>query len=458
MLLVRFARLREEEGFTIVELLVGVVVVALIMGAIASALIVGLRTTDATTERLNESHDVQISSAYLANDVQSAATVQVAGGGNCSSQTTIVTFTYADGRQAVYACGPGGGETRVTRTFANETVVLAHFAGPAKPSVTCTPACGSGTPARVDITFTERSGYTFTLTGSRRTHGSEGASTVPQETTFLAFGSSPLHIKGGCKRNDPSETPEDQINCTQQDFGGPGQNDRAKLTVIGNLYVNAGINGAVKLTGKANLLATGEFRILSPGTCSGCTPSKTSPYPPGSYAVPLPDPFEHLTAPTSTTTGSCSGGVCRPGRYPSRLSITSTTTLLPGIYILEAGISVTSQAVLSGNGVMLYIKGEDLSFAGGSQIVLNPISSTSDPYRGILIFQPRTNTNELKLSGGTVVGGGNSDNCNATATLNGVVYARGSRVTLGSGGACMTVKAVIAENVVVTGNSRITIG
>jgi prepilin-type N-terminal cleavage/methylation domain-containing protein len=452
--LVRFARLREDEGFTIVELLVGMVVVALIMGAIASALIVGLRTTDATTERLNESHDVQISSAYLANDVQSAASVQVAGGGDCSSQTTIVTFTYADGRQAVYACGPGGGETRVTRTFDRETVVLAHFAGPAKPSVTCAPSCGSGTPARVDITFTERSGYSFTLTGSRRTHGSEGVDTEPRETTFLAFGSSPLEIKGGCKRNDSAE---DWINCIDEDRGSVA-NDRAKLTVIGNLYVNAGINGAVKLTGKANLLATGEFKILSPGTCSGCTPSRTSPYPPGSYAVPLPDPFANLTPPTSSTIGGCSGGVCRPGRYPSRLSITSSTTLLPGIYILEAGISVTSQAVLNGNGVMLYIKGGDLDFAGGSQIVLNPISSASDPYRGILIFQPTTNTNALKLSGGTVVGEGNSDNCNKTAALNGVVYARGSRVTLGSGGACMTVKAVIAENVIVTGNSRITIG
>lgn len=451
MLLARSVRSPDEDGFTIVELLVGMVVLAILMGAVAAALVVGLRTTDETTERLNESHDVQISSAYLANDVQSAASVQVAGGGNCSSRSEIVTFTYADGRQAVYACGPSGDRTRVTRTFAGTTVVLAHFAALAKPTVTCIPNCGTPTPARVDITFTERSGLTFTLTGSRRTHGSEGVSTVPQETTFLAFGSSPLEIKGGCKKEDPAE---DQIGCTQ--FGGQGQNDRAKLTVVGNLYVNAGINGAVKLTGKANLLATGEFKILSPGTCQGCNPGRTSPYPPGSYAVPLPDPFANLTAPTSSTLGSCDGGVCRPGRYTSELKITSTTTLQPGIYILEKGISVTSQATLSGSGVMLYIKGGDLDFAGGSRIVLSPI--TSGPYRGILIFQPLSNPSPLTLSGGTVVGGGNSDNCNETAALNGVVYARGSSVTLGTGGACLTVKAVIAENVTVTGNSRITIG
>lgn len=447
------ARLRAEDGFTLAELLVGVVVVGLIMGSIAAALIVGLRTTDQTTERLNESHDVQISSAYLANDVQSAASVTVAGGGTCASRTTIVTFTYADGRVATYACGPDGGETRVTRTFDGVTEILAHFAGTAVPSITCSPSCGSGAPARVDITFTERSGLTFTLTGSRRTHGSEGVSTAPKEATFIAFGTSPLEIKGGCRKTDPEE---DQVNCTQQDFGGPGQNDRAKLEVIGNLYVNAGINGAVKLTGKANLKASGEFSILSPGTCSGCRNGNTSPYPPGSYAVPLPDPFENLTPPSATASGSCGGGVCRPGRYASQLQITSTTVLLPGIYILEGGISVTSQATLRGSEVMLYVKGGSLTFAGGSSIVLSP--QTSGPYRGVLIFQPRSNPNPLKLSGGTVVGEGNSDNCNKTAALDGVVYARASSVTLGSGGACMTVKAIIAENVTITGNSRITIG
>lgn len=447
-----FARLRAEDGFSLAELLVGIVVVGIIMGSIAAALIVGLRTTDQTTERLNESHDVQISSAYLANDVQSAASVSVTGAGTCASQTTIVTFTYADGRVATYACGPGGDETRVTRTFGGVTEVLAHFARPARPSVTCTPSCGSGTPARVDITFTERSGLTFTLTGSRRTHGSEGVSTLPQETTFLAFGNSPLTVKGGCKKNDPEE---DQVNCSQSDYGGPGQNDRAKLTVLGNLYVNAGINGAVKLVGKANLVATGEFKILSPGTCQGCRNGNTSPYPPGSYAIPLPDPLEHLTPPTATALGVCSGGVCSPGRYPSRLTINGSVTLRPGTYILESGISIGGNAVVSGSGVFLYNKAGDLDFQGGSQIQISP--PTSGPYRGILIYQPRSNASDLSLSGGTTVGAGNND-CLNEATLLGVVYARAARVTLGTGGACLRASAVIAENVIITGNSRITIG
>lgn len=95
----------------------------------------GLRTTDATTERLNESHDVQISSAYLANDVQSAATVQVAGGGNCSSQTTIVTFTYADSRQAVYCRFATIGTTR-SGMIASERISIGHAVCRSKRSST----------------------------------------------------------------------------------------------------------------------------------------------------------------------------------------------------------------------------------------------------------------------------------------------------------------------------------
>jgi len=54
VLLVRFARLRDDEGFTIVELLVGIVVVALLMGVIASALM------SSTDERDRELLDVLV--------------------------------------------------------------------------------------------------------------------------------------------------------------------------------------------------------------------------------------------------------------------------------------------------------------------------------------------------------------------------------------------------------------
>ena len=71
-----------DDGFTLVkELLVGMVVAGLIVGAMGGALVVSFKTTDVTQQRMAESHDVQISSAYLANDVQSAKSVLLGSGG-----------------------------------------------------------------------------------------------------------------------------------------------------------------------------------------------------------------------------------------------------------------------------------------------------------------------------------------------------------------------------------------
>src|SRR6476646_827608 len=122
------ARMRNQDGFTLVELIIGVAIVGLLTTAMASALIVTLRTTGVTNKRMSESHDVQITSAYLANDVQSAASVTAGSGGNCSGTfTTLATFTYATSGNpnAVYKCGTApNGETQVTRTFAGGTPIV----------------------------------------------------------------------------------------------------------------------------------------------------------------------------------------------------------------------------------------------------------------------------------------------------------------------------------------------
>jgi hypothetical protein len=183
--------------------MISIAITGLIVSAIASALIVSFATTNVTQGRLAESHDVQITSAYLANDVQSAAAVNPSSGGTCSgASTTLVTFKYASG-DAVYACGTAAnGETQVTRRFGGDSVVLAHFAGAARPAVTCAPNAGCGGSVHaVTMAFTEASGYSYTLLGSRRGYSSGGAGTgpPPPDVTVLSTGtSSPLWVQGGC--------------------------------------------------------------------------------------------------------------------------------------------------------------------------------------------------------------------------------------------------------------------
>lgn len=208
MTMIRFPRLRDEDGFTLIEMLVGMVILVIIMGSIGGALIVGLKTTDQTTVRFSESHDAQIAAAYLANDVQSALSITNT---TCGPGGALISFTY-DGAKGVasYYYGAGSnGETQVTRTFCNASgahvsdVVVAHFAG-GIPIVKCDGgACASGSqPDKVEISFTEQSGYAFSLLGTRRINLGGGPTTPPPpDLTLLATGSSPLWVLGGCKAN-----------------------------------------------------------------------------------------------------------------------------------------------------------------------------------------------------------------------------------------------------------------
>jgi prepilin-type N-terminal cleavage/methylation domain-containing protein len=63
-----------EGGFTLVELLVAIVIIGVITVPLSDVLVSYLHNTDATMARLLESHDVQIASAYWAQDVASIGT------------------------------------------------------------------------------------------------------------------------------------------------------------------------------------------------------------------------------------------------------------------------------------------------------------------------------------------------------------------------------------------------
>lgn len=63
-----------EDGFTLVELIIAVLIIGVIAVPLGDVVISFLRNSDATTARLLESHDVQIASAYWAQDVASIGT------------------------------------------------------------------------------------------------------------------------------------------------------------------------------------------------------------------------------------------------------------------------------------------------------------------------------------------------------------------------------------------------
>jgi prepilin-type N-terminal cleavage/methylation domain-containing protein len=64
-------RRRDEDGFTLVELVVTVAILGIIVSALAGVVLAYLRTTVDSQARMTESHDVQFVSAYWQRDVAS---------------------------------------------------------------------------------------------------------------------------------------------------------------------------------------------------------------------------------------------------------------------------------------------------------------------------------------------------------------------------------------------------
>jgi prepilin-type N-terminal cleavage/methylation domain-containing protein len=65
-------RLHDEQGFSLIELLIAVMVSGVILTALATGFIVTMKGTKGAHERLVESHDAQLLAAYFPSDVQSA--------------------------------------------------------------------------------------------------------------------------------------------------------------------------------------------------------------------------------------------------------------------------------------------------------------------------------------------------------------------------------------------------
>ena len=202
---------RGADGFTLVELLVAIVILGIITVPLSNVVIGYFRNTDATTARLIESHDAQISSAYWAQDVASIGTRSTTapyplnqsvwtGASSLylcpTAGTPIVSlawddFTSAGTRtliQVVYVVQTVSGQTELHRVRCQGSaavvsdVNLAHDLDPSTPptvaclgtsGVNCA-AAGPDVPKFVTLTLTIKdpknlgAAYVVKLTGQRR--------------------------------------------------------------------------------------------------------------------------------------------------------------------------------------------------------------------------------------------------------------------------------------------------
>ena len=131
----------DEEGFTLIEVMISVVILTLVIGAITAALISVLSLSGSTTKSISDSADSQAVSANLTNDVQSAAEI-----------TTFASTKFGTPHDA--SCGTGTrllglqwNQVKGSTTFASDVSYLAVKRGNTWTLVRVECSAGSSIPA-----------------------------------------------------------------------------------------------------------------------------------------------------------------------------------------------------------------------------------------------------------------------------------------------------------------------
>jgi hypothetical protein len=220
----------------------------------------------------------------------------------------------------------------------------------------------------------------------------------------------------------------------------------AKVQVTGNSEVLSKSPQAIVASGNASVSATQIDIEGSPGTSitgnakiqgkvvSGLTPAQDPS---------LSDPFATLPTPGQPTAtfaaASYSGkatATLNPGTYTGGISVSgnAAVTLLPGLYYLQGGgLSVSGGGSVTGSGVVIYNAPQSgvISVTGNGTITLT--APTAGTYQGIGLFQDRSSTAPITVSGNGSLGvSGSIYAARATLNISGnaqtQVYGNGSLV------------------------------
>ena len=224
----------------------------------------------------------------------------------------------------------------------------------------------------------------------------------------------------------------------------------------GSAIIDSNNSEAVKFTGTGQVVAskiniTGSGYSVQSGTFQGTV--KTS-------VAATPDPLASLAEPSmtgmtvqSTSQLQINGGsqTISPGVYTGGISMSGgSLTMNPGIYYLNGGgFKVNGSSTITGSGVMIYnapvANNDSINLTGSGPVSLTP--PTSGTYAGISIFQNRTATAPLILTG--------SGSLNVT----GGIYAAAAAASLtGSSSTNVAGSFFIADSAIITGTGQINVG
>jgi prepilin-type N-terminal cleavage/methylation domain-containing protein len=183
-----------DDGFTLIEILIAIVCLGVILPAVVMTFQVVLKTTDETNKRIIDSNDIQTAAGYVSGDVQNATGVASQVAPTCTSSqlppasNATLVLTWIDKAAATDVAHSVNyyvdndselvrteckGATLGTATLFTDLVVIHEVAGGGSaPDVVCQASgCNAAaTPVSVALRGkTAKSGQFFSLIGTRRT-------------------------------------------------------------------------------------------------------------------------------------------------------------------------------------------------------------------------------------------------------------------------------------------------
>ena len=238
----------------------------------------------------------------------------------------------------------------------------------------------------------------------------------------------------------------------------------AQLAVLtASIQVNASAGQPYLLSGTASVKAQSNDVAGSQapgGNVIGPVNTSVPPTPDPLASLAAPNPADYPVRSTLPLVINSDEGppvVLLPGVYQGGIQIVGdgAVVMSPGVYILDGGGLVVAQSSqagsgLTGSGVLIYntsttgLAGPIMITGGGT---VNLSAPTDGPYQGIAIFQDRTATAAVQLSG------------NGSLQLAGALYAPAAALQISGNASASGVSAgaFIVNSVQLSGNAAVTV-
>jgi Flp pilus assembly protein TadG len=260
-------------------------------------------------------------------------------------------------------------------------------------------------------------------------------------TSILSSSPVPINVRAVATFDNTQSACMVGLNRTAADTVKFWGNALADFTAC-NIVSNSNSSRAFSVGGAANVTApcvdaVGGDYVTATLTLTSCSGVKTK-------SPAVMDPYAGVPSPAVGTchTGPI-GSVLDPATYCGGLTLNSTVTLNPGVYVISGGtLKINASADVSGTGVTFFLtNGATLDFNGNA--TLNISAPTSGPYSGLLFYGDRTQATAV-----------NKINGNASSNLTGAIYFPSQEVDfLGNFSGSNGCTQVVADTIYYTGSA-----